>query len=378
MRQIELSRCPICTSGNFDKSVVRRAYRHAALPSKVEISFSVCRLCGFIFQDNPVDEAGLAAYYAAKTQYRSDDLHPVETEVHNKQTRFISSSLDLRAASILEIGAASGKLLDHFRSAYGAKTYFDEMSHQQRERLVAKGHLSGTDIQTADILVMCHVLEHIVEPVAFLDGMRYRANNIFVEVPDWSFADDHTDPLNFEHVNHFTAATLSLALERAGWSVIKTEVDRTPGYATTPFRVLRVIARSLDDTGRTRRFASHVDQTETRFLNGFEAFAAQRGANWKVGFYAASWNTDFILTNAKNIDRVNYMIFDRDPEKQKNGWFGEKVRAPDTIVGERLDTIIITSSYVREIRETLDSLGFCGEVLVYDELWRHAGGAGAR
>lgn len=368
MRQLTLSRCPVCDSCDLDKSVARRVYRHVALPDRVEISFSVCRLCGFIFQDNPVDEAGLAAYYAAKTQFRSDELHPIETQVHNKQSAFIASAVDLTGTAILEIGAASGKLLDHFRAAYQARTFFDEMSDQQRDTLVAKGHLPDSEIKTADILVMCHVLEHIVDPITFLAGMGHRAKSIFVEVPDWSFADDQTDPLNFEHVNHFTTATLTLALERTGWAVIKTEVDRTPGYATTPFRVLRAIARSLDAAPRPSRFVSHVEHTETKFLRGFEDLAAKRGPGWKVGFYAASWLTDFILTNAKDIEHVNFMIFDRDQHKQRTGWFGETVRSPDTISAEQLDTVIIMSSYVREIRETLDSLGFRGEVIAYSEL----------
>jgi hypothetical protein len=368
VKQIALSVCPACASNNLENGILRRVYRHTALPTPVNASFAICRSCGFLFQDNPVDDTGLAAYYAAKTQFRADELHPVEVRVHEKQSAFISSAIEVTGKLVLEIGAASGKFLDHLKSKYGCETYFDEMSAQQRATLQSKGHRPTEQAAKVDLAVMCHVLEHIVDPVPYLNSMRDKAKAIFIEVPDWSFADTDTDPINFEHVNHFSAATLSLALERAGWAVIRLEVDRTPGYSTTPFRVLRAVAKPRLDGSSKDLFVHHVDRTETKFLRGFETLISERGPGWKVGFYAASWLTDFILSNAKGIGGVRFAIFDRDPSKQASGWFGNLVKPPDAILSAELDTVIIMSSYEREMRETLSTLGYKGEVLSYTEL----------
>jgi SAM-dependent methyltransferase len=73
-------------------------------------------------------------------------------------------------------------------------------------------------------LVLCrHVLEHVAEPLGFLQALADAMPDtpLFVEVPDLDWILEHKSFWDFcyEHCNYFTVPTLRLALEKAGFEV---------------------------------------------------------------------------------------------------------------------------------------------------------------
>jgi hypothetical protein len=84
-----------------------------------------------------------------------------------------------------------------------------------------------------DWVVMLHVLEHVFEPVEFLQRLHSkltRGGRLVIEVPDhrsWPF-----DLVIADHASHFSAATLRALLVRAGYSLEKLVDDWVPRELT--------------------------------------------------------------------------------------------------------------------------------------------------
>ena len=110
---------------------------------------------------------------------------------------------------------------------------------------------AGVEPGSLDVVAGTHLLEHMVDTVGFLNEVRALlrpGGYVFVEVPNWRHplrvreggSWRHLHP--FEHVTHFTAATLRDALRRGGFSV---ELLRSPTWIGTP----QTIDHALFDLG---------------------------------------------------------------------------------------------------------------------------------
>jgi len=124
--------------------------------------------------------------------------------------------------NVLDLGCGSGVMLkalnqfDESMNLYG----FDVSEHEASRILAmpqVKGFFSG-DLskikQKFDLIVLSHVLEHITEPIAFIGAMRELLSDsgvIIVQVPN--LLENPIDILVYDHVSHFTVATLSEIFE---------------------------------------------------------------------------------------------------------------------------------------------------------------------
>lgn len=136
--------------------------------------------------------------------------------------------------SVLDIGAATGVLLDIFKEA-GWKTYGIEPS-QSAHRAEKKGHtifntsLEKTQIkQKFDVIIANHVLEHIENPNHFLglaQKLLKKDGILYIDVPNFGgirsllLKSDWPYLLPTEHVNHFTHKSLSYLLDTNGFEVV--------------------------------------------------------------------------------------------------------------------------------------------------------------
>jgi SAM-dependent methyltransferase len=112
--------------------------------------------------------------------------------------------------SLIEVGCGKGYFLSHLRAAGYDATGIDP-AYEGDSPHVIKAPFSPSLGLSADALVLRHVLEHIQEPVRFLQDIA-RANagqgKIYIEVPcfDWICAQRAWFDIFYEHVNYFRAA----------------------------------------------------------------------------------------------------------------------------------------------------------------------------
>lgn len=109
--------------------------------------------------------------------------------------------------SILEVGCGKGVFLDMMRQRGLQATGIDPAYEGDAPHIVRASFAPGLGVG-ADAVVMRHTLEHIPDPIAFLDLIR-RANDgrglVYIEVPclDWILAHRAWFDFFYEHVNYF-------------------------------------------------------------------------------------------------------------------------------------------------------------------------------
>ena len=210
-----------------------------------------CKQCGLVYLEAKKDKKEIESFYSS-SEYRKDAKMPVqsaEEHFYDKVTRhdtenriqFISNNIDIRHKRILEIGSASGSLLEELLE-YGAKEAIGiELDKNYSKFALERGLKVFTRSieelnfkEEFDAVVSFHTLEHVYGPMAVIKAVyvALRPNGCFVgEVPnqnDWRFQifDDeivkrfHYDP---SHYYYYSPATLKNYLETCGFNKIQLE-----------------------------------------------------------------------------------------------------------------------------------------------------------
>ena len=324
-------------------------------------------MCGHLFVSNPPDGAFLREYYKtlSQTLRQPRGTDPIETAVFTNQADFMANSLS--GKRVLEIGCDTGQFLD-FLHERGAITFFDELSHNARKILFERGlHMEWSpQVEKLDWIVIRHTLEHVLQPLDWLSNLPPLSpdGRLFIEVPDWTHLDTDTDTLNFEHLHQFTVASLTALLQRAGYAIEAVNYTTTPGYHTTPNRVLRVRVHRLTWKGdRENRVRMVVEEKANALARNFSALLALHDDR-RVAVYAASWFARTLCLQGEMLPNKICALYDSDATKYGSDFSGFVVRAPDAIAADKPDTIVILSSYEHEIAKYLrDDVGFKGAIV---------------
>lgn len=209
-----------------------------------------CKNCGLVYLEINAGKQEVEQFYSS--QYRKVPTLPVQSpEEHfynkatqydaNNRVQFISSYLDIRSKSILEIGSASGsllkKLMEHgCKEATGIELgkEFSEYARQRGFKAFTRSIEELNLKNQYDAIVSFHTLEHVYDPMAVVRAVytALKSNGWFLgEVPnqnDWRiqiFNDEvvkrfHYDP---NHLYYYSPVTLTNYLKACGFSNIRLE-----------------------------------------------------------------------------------------------------------------------------------------------------------
>lgn len=180
--------CYLC--GNTKCTKIHDNIRYD-LPSR---PFS-CDKCGFVFlhpRMTPEDEKEFYEKTYRSTYNKQEAEKLWETSLPEAKDRVLRfMHLYTKDSKILEIGCASGYFLfairEHVKSVTGVEltTVF---AHYARGRgLDVKGSLDEVPDNSQDLIFMFHVLEHIEDPIRFLEQVKRKLSNkgkLIVEVPN--------------------------------------------------------------------------------------------------------------------------------------------------------------------------------------------------
>jgi SAM-dependent methyltransferase len=219
-------------------------------PTLADRGFRRCADCGLIFRPASAD-ATRAIYesdaYGGRAEYAADET--IDERRGNARTRLGWLRGYASGGRLHDIAAAGGAFVLEAKlsgfDAFGVEPTprFAEHARTELGVDVRDGRLEDLELEPAslDVATMWHVLEHIPEPRATLEGLRERlkpGGTLVAEVPNvesvaaaqqearWT----HLDP--DVHVIQFSPATLRLMLERSGYQVVATRTFAHSSYLT--------------------------------------------------------------------------------------------------------------------------------------------------
>ena len=234
--------CPICGERQFERLFTRAVchpgddlyanlldldyVRNYILFEKVlhrrdamEFTFLLCSNCGLIlFSPRPEDE-DMAIKYAMMDELRDTELRDSQKpppiyddtrarEIHNSISRFREPG-DL---SVVDVGGANGYNLKYFAGRnscfvvdYGERDLIDGVSY------LCKTTSEIPDTMRFDVVLCCHTLEHMVDPVNEVMSIRRALSPgglLYVEVPLGCHNEYEHTKNYLTHINFFSEGSV--------------------------------------------------------------------------------------------------------------------------------------------------------------------------
>lgn len=217
------------------------------------------------------------------------------------------------AGALLDIGCGNGAFLQAFgRTNHGWQMTGLELDARNKlhvesipgvKRLYV-GPIEGLD-QKFDLIAMIHALEHIPNPVAFLQRLLERLTpegRLLIQVPDLSASP--FDLLIADHCSHFSAAALDRVVRSAGFMVerldascVAKELTLLTAPACTTVLTGRSLSVSSDNDARSAEL--HAEWIRRVLLQGHQVSA-------EVGIFGTSISGTWLASALGN--RVQFFV----------------------------------------------------------------------
>ncbi len=253
-----VSSCPLCGSEHsapFD----RRTFRRQPVVNRL------CQSCGLVYQSPRMDDAELTVFYEAEYRQLYQGGEGPDAKDLSVQSRRAAALLAFSKDRLspvkrhLDIGCSAGLLLQHFQGAYNCQSLGVEPGTAYRQYARNQGltvyasldEVKGQEMERFDLVSMAHVLEHLPDPVGYLEGLRKDLLEpegwLLVEVPNL-YAHD-----SFEvaHTVSYSAHTLRQTLGKAGFEIIALEAHGRPRSRLLPL-YLTALARPFEKSSSFR------------------------------------------------------------------------------------------------------------------------------
>ena len=207
---------------------------HGCRPFGIAVHYDICRYCGLIFQNPTCTPEEWEAFYAQdyRQVYHGSESPSAEArDLQERRASLISGFLRphlRRRDSHLDIGCSMGVLLEKMSMDAGIRDLYGvEPGNAYRKHCQERGircHATLDEILGLDrrfsLITMSHVLEHINEPIAYLQRVSQRLLGedglMYVEVPNirGGFGFELAHPICF------SPTTLRDTLHAAGLEVV--------------------------------------------------------------------------------------------------------------------------------------------------------------
>ena len=251
MEWITVQNCPLCGASSsqlFDQRTFR------AYP----VENRLCTRCGLVYQSPRLSDQALEAFYAA--EYRlayQGSAGPTRKDLYVQEQRagvladFLRRWLQEPAQpnTVLDIGCSSGLLLERLSKDFSLDGVGVEPGEAYREYARQRGLMVVAALHDLNqhrfgLVSMIHVLEHLPDPVAYLQNLRQEhpveSGLLLVEVPNL-YAHDSFE---IAHLTSFSGRTLTQLLKKAGFSVLALRQHGAPRSKVLPL-YLTALARSV-------------------------------------------------------------------------------------------------------------------------------------
>ena len=392
-----ITHCCVCDSEVETKKVLPFRNLIGSGVETYNMHIAICNKCGFIFQQNPLTAEQLENRYKnqSKFEFDNEDYFLSDSEEYKqrsfRQKHFIDENIGMLGGgykSVLEVGAASGYNLSLYEDKQrlgiepskinctsAKKNYNLDMFNGMWDEF-----LKSESTEKFDLIFLSHVLEHIVNPLKFIQECSEICNKyIFIEVPclDIKFVDEPYGIFAEEHVNIFTIQGLWNLMNKAGF--IPVDIEMIFGlYTFLPAGWPAV--STIWKKSRSMKSPNLIDDSSAcleRYIKSSESFLQQielkiseipdgeRLAVWGVGHHISMLLANTTL-KIKNIVRV----YDSDKRKHSYKVLNVSItpfNKEDILSGEVEAILITTYTAQKAISKAIKEMNLpCKIYTLYD------------
>lgn len=378
--------CPICGCESAHQLVARErvpvfqnaVYRSAEAAREAataSIDFRKCRQCGFVwnaaFDPAVIDYSG--DYNNSQTASRAFQDHLSE-----RVTRILSALPDKDKVTIVEVGCGQGDFLATLADAVPAgrrlRAYGFDPAYRGDTALPEGFEIwpayftaeSAARLPHApDIIVSRHTIEHVPDPVGFLQAIRATlpqdaSASLFVETPDhtWILENEAFQDFFYEHCSLFDFSSMGLALQKSGFAPTRIERCFNGQYLWAEAQAGPdfMHAGGAKFAARGAAFHDHWQRQLQRVSQPVVLW----GAGAKGATFAMMMDPDCALINC---------VVDANPDKAGGHipMTGHRVVSPQSLKEAGVGTIIVMNpNYLEEIRQQLAELGLAPKLIALD------------
>lgn len=364
--------CPICKSSEVTIALHYDKYPLYIKPISKEfidtvplkpLTICLCNSCGYLFQEKPVDSSDLSSIYEENyCSYHSPAVSGIGSSLAKQFLSFLENTIPLHRKRVLEIGCFDGYFLTLLKNIHSCNVLGCDPSPgaeiaKKTGINVMQNYFSPDLIKEKfDICVLRGVLEHIPEPVPFLEDIHsvMEPEGIFaIEVPNviYSLENGVIGDFFHEHMCYFTVDSLKLCLIKSGLDPVIVNDD---GY------YLRVITKPRNNSNPSPRYPASKNSV-ARLKQLFEEYNGLTEnmrrdlrttlADFKekrVYIYGGGGHTIGLLSKTYDFLKPAGVI-DGDPSKEGKTIPGFKIPVYSRSILDRINynnSIIIVSSKI--------------------------------
>jgi len=342
------------------------------------IRLAYCPQCALIY--NVDFDPDLTEYSPAY----ENSLHfsPVFQEWAEQQAKRLIQRYQLREKNVIEIGCGQGDFLAlmqrlgnnrvlGFDPSYDPKKNTTAAKERKIE-IVSEAYSEAHRDYPVDFVCCRHVLEHIQNPLAFLEGVRGAVGKqgacaIYFEVPNALYSLEQMGlwDIIYEHCSYFTSESLARLFSRAGFDPIEVDVDYGNQFLTIEARPRQ---DHIGGTFESRWAVPNLSQLVRDFQRIYQKTVSSwrdelsgllRKNNRIVIWGAGSKGVTFSNTLDISYQQIEYIV---DINPRKSGKFipgtGQKVVGPEFLREYQPHAVVIMNPiYQAEIRKAVRQFG---------------------
>lgn len=385
--------CPVCGSDAVEAlfgavdvpvfcNVQWESRERAVAASRAPLAIDICHRCGHAH--NAAFREELVAYAPGydNSQHFSTTF---QAYARGLVDRLVLAHV-LKGASIVDIGCGRGDLLTMLAQRSGGRGFgFDPSASSAAGQpapgvTISRKLFSREDAREIRPALVCcrHVLEHVKDPVGFLAGIRESleasgAPVLYIEVPNgeqllrdlaiWDYI--------YEHYSYFSASSLAIVLEAAGFEVLALREDFGGQFLCAEVRPAhrsghdRPAVRCLTDSsvvaGAAERFRAKLAHWR-EWADGISV-AGRTATIWGAG------SKGVMFLNLLGLDAPKPIDFAVDQSRNKHHRFlavrGQEIVPPEHLAGSDVEEIVVMNPLYRgEIEERLRGMGLAPRILI--------------